>query len=218
MGANAGIGPWDEDLKHVEDVYLACGDFLIGEVDGGVVAMGALRPAGADVAELKRVRVAEEFQRRGIGEWISRTLLSRAHELGYTRVVLDTTTQQVPAQRLYEKLGFRETHRNSGVTGLELVFYERDLADWQDPSDGRPVQRALLRNRSSTPTGVPLARRSACDISQSVKQEAGPAPESVRLKAPRLARMARWWVAGSGRNLSARPTQNMLRRLGRERG
>jgi hypothetical protein len=69
----------------------------------------------------------------------------------------------------------------------------------------------LLRKRSSTITGAPPARGSASGRSQSVKQEAGPAPKSVRLKAPRLARIARWWVAGSGRNLSAGPVQNILR-------
>src|SRR6266511_2285059 len=44
------------------------------------------------------------------------------------------------------------------------------------------------------------------------RKKAGPAPKSVRLKAPRLARIARWWVAGSGRNLSTGPVQNILRR------
>ncbi len=33
-------------------------------------------------------------------------------------------------------------------------------------------------------------------------------------EAPRLARLARWWVAGSGRNLSTGPVKNSLRRLG----
>jgi hypothetical protein len=38
------------------------------------------------------------------------------------------------------------------------------------------------------------------------------------LEAPRLARIARWWVAGSGRNLSAGPVQNILCRFGLENG
>jgi hypothetical protein len=47
--------------------------------------------------------------------------------------------------------------------------------------------------------------------SRSVEQGAGPARKSVRLEAPRLARVARWWVAGSGRNLSAGPVPNIVR-------
>jgi hypothetical protein len=38
---------------------------------------------------------------------------------------------------------------------------------------------------------------------------------SVRLKLLASRASARWWVAGSGRNLSAGPVQNILRRLGR---
>lgn len=76
--------------------------------------MGALRPVGAGIGELKRVRVAQSLQRQGLGEAISRALLERASELGFKRVILDTTTLQTPARRLYEKLGFLETHRKVG--------------------------------------------------------------------------------------------------------
>jgi ribosomal protein S18 acetylase RimI-like enzyme len=127
FGANAGEGPWDDDLRHIEESYMRDGEFLVGEIGGEVVAMGALRAAAAHVGELKRVRVARPFQGRGIGEAISRALLERAQELGFQRVVLETTTRQRPAQHLYEKLGFRETHRKLGHTGLELVFYEREI-------------------------------------------------------------------------------------------
>ena len=125
FGANAGEGPWDDDLRHIEEAYLRDGEFLVGEVGDEVVAMGALRAVAPEVGEVKRVRVAHPFQRRGIGEAISKALLERAEELGFRRVILDTTTRQVPAQRLYEKLGFQETHRKLGHTGLELIFYER---------------------------------------------------------------------------------------------
>jgi ribosomal protein S18 acetylase RimI-like enzyme len=53
-------------------------------------------------------------------------------------VVLDTTAQQVPAQRLYEKLGFHETHRKPGVTGLELIYYENAISRTRSP--GRALQ------------------------------------------------------------------------------
>jgi hypothetical protein len=45
-----------------------------------------------------------------------------------------------------------------------------------------------------------------------------PAPQRLRSpEAPRVARTARWWVAGSGRNLIAGPVTS-LRRLKREGG
>ncbi len=44
VGAHGGNGPWDEDVRRVEATYLADGgEFLVGVLQGRVVAMGALR-------------------------------------------------------------------------------------------------------------------------------------------------------------------------------
>ena len=54
-GAYLGRGPWDDDVYAIEEVYLKNGgEFLIGECDGLVVAMGALRRTGPQRAEIKR--------------------------------------------------------------------------------------------------------------------------------------------------------------------
>src|SRR6266516_3655124 len=44
------------------------------------------------------LRVTEAYQRRGLGEAITRALMARARELGFKRLILDTTTEQAPAQ------------------------------------------------------------------------------------------------------------------------
>lgn len=119
-------GPWDADLDRIEEEYLDGGDFLIVEVDGEIAAMGGLRAVGSEVGELKRLRVAKGFQRRGLGEVVARALIARAREVGLNKVVLDTTTRQPQAQRLYAKLGFMETGRTI-ARDLEIVFYEREV-------------------------------------------------------------------------------------------
>ena len=53
---------------------------------------------------------------------------------------------------------------------------------------------------------------------ESVNETTGPARKLRSPEAPRLARVARWWVAGSGRNLSAAPVEHTLRLLARENG
>lgn len=127
-GARRGNGPWDDDLHAIEQVYLAPGGaFLVGECAGQLVAMGALKPSSADRAELKRMRVHPEQQRRGHGQALLRALERRAIELGLTRLHLDTTTLQVPAQQLYLRNGYTETGR--GTLGrFEIIFYEKALA------------------------------------------------------------------------------------------
>jgi ribosomal protein S18 acetylase RimI-like enzyme len=127
MGVNR-PGPWDADLDAIETEYLSRGDFLIAEIDGQIVGMGGLRAVDRDVGELKRLRVARDYQRRGIGEAITRALIAKAHELGFRRLILDTTRQQALAQALYEKLGFSENSRKT-ARGLEVVFYEMKIED-----------------------------------------------------------------------------------------
>ena len=127
-GALARRGPWDDDLDAVEATYLrAGGDFLVGEIADRVVAMGALRRKTASVVEIKRMRVQPELQRRGYGGAMLNALLERASDLGFTEVVLDTTTRQQPAISFYIKHGFIEMGRESREE-MEMVFFWRLLS------------------------------------------------------------------------------------------
>lgn len=126
-GAYLGRGPWDDDVYAIEDTYLKNqGEFLIGESDGQFVAMGALKRTSPERAEIKRMRVQREHQGRGYGQIILDELEVRARALGYQTLHLDTSILQVPAQRLYEKNGFREVGHDV-YQGLEVILYEKQL-------------------------------------------------------------------------------------------
>ncbi len=133
-GAYLGRGPWDDDIYAVEDTYLRNGgEFLIGECDGQMVAMGALKRTSAERAEIKRMRVAPEHQGRGYGQQILDALEARARTLGYRTLHLDTSVLQIAAQRLYEKNRYREVgrdfyHSRDTNQPLEVIFYEKQLA------------------------------------------------------------------------------------------
>jgi len=127
MGADAGPGPWDADLDNVEGSYLdTAGEFLVALLGDELIAMGALRRVSETTADLKRLRVRRELQGKGIGERIARHLVEHARELGFTRLTADTTTRQLPAQRLLSKLGFVEQRRQQ-FKRFELIYYERSL-------------------------------------------------------------------------------------------
>jgi len=127
-GADLGNGPWDDDLKQIETVYFGNGGtFLIGRCEGRVVAMGALKRTSPTSAEIKRMRVHPDHQRRGYGQAILNALLSRAKQFGYQVIHLDTTTLQTAAQRFYEKNGFSETGRKQ-LDSFTVIFYEKILA------------------------------------------------------------------------------------------
>jgi ribosomal protein S18 acetylase RimI-like enzyme len=126
-GAYLGRGPWDDDLYAIEEHYLNNhGEFLIGEYEGQLVAMGALRRTSPTRAEIKRMRVHPDYQGRGFGQLILTELEARARALGYTTLHLDTSTMQIAAQKLYEKNGFREVGRQK-LHQLLDILYEKEL-------------------------------------------------------------------------------------------
>ena len=129
-GTDLGPGTWDRDVASPEALaatYLDVrGDFLVGEIDGVIVAIGALRPFDDTRVELKRVRVHPDHQRLGIGDAIVERLEQRAQELGYDAIHLDTTTQQEPAIAMYRKRGYSEIGR-ADLRRFQLVLMEKPL-------------------------------------------------------------------------------------------
>ena len=126
-GAYLGRGSWDDDVYAIEEQYLNNqGEFLIGEWDGTFVAMGALRRTSPERAEIKRMRVHPDYQGRGFGQLILTELIARARALGYKTLHLDTSILQVPAQKLYEKNGFRKVGGDM-YHNLEVILYEKQL-------------------------------------------------------------------------------------------
>src|SRR5690242_16645826 len=68
VGVYISNSPWDEDLHAIERVYLQDGGaFLVGLYEERIVAMGALKRTSETHAEIKRMRVHPDFQRRGFG-------------------------------------------------------------------------------------------------------------------------------------------------------
>jgi GNAT superfamily N-acetyltransferase len=127
-GAHLGSGPWDDDLRSIRDAYLQDGgEFLVGWLDGRLVAIGALRHVTAAAAEIKRMRVHPRFQRRGFGRAVLARLEDRARQLGYSKLRLDTTVMQTAAQALFACEGYSEVGRGQ-LAGLEVIYYEKRLA------------------------------------------------------------------------------------------
>ena len=126
----AGAQPGEDyfgDLHKIEEAYLnAGGDFLVGLVDDQIVAMGAFKRTDDARAEVVRMRIHPDFQRRGFGQAILSALMERAADAGYRSLHLSTTTLQTAAQGLYERNGFRHTGDDT-YEDFKLLVYEKDL-------------------------------------------------------------------------------------------
>ena len=115
------------DLLDIEGAYLEDdGEFLVGVCEGQVVAMGGLQKTSPERAEVKRMRVASAFRRRGFGQEILDVLHQRAAELSYAALHLDTGVSHGAARTLYESNGYRRT-RFGKVGPVDCIFYEKSI-------------------------------------------------------------------------------------------
>lgn len=96
--------PFDQDLNSIESIYLKGGDFIVGELNVEVVAIGAFKRIDDQTAEIKRMRVHPNFQRRGFGQIIIQQLEKRAKDISYKKMVLDTSEKWTKAQNFYQKM------------------------------------------------------------------------------------------------------------------
>ena len=96
--------------------------FLVAWLDGRIIGSGALIPRSDQVAEIVRMSVAPELRRRGIGGKILERLFQEAKELGFQRIVLETTSTWSDVIEFYKRFGFRVTHRQEGPFGGEVHF------------------------------------------------------------------------------------------------
>ncbi len=128
--------PWPRDLADIPRHFIA---FWVAEVDGEIVGIAGL-VAGEDVPEpvlsgiasredavrLTRMRIAPEWQRRGMGSRLVETVLAWAREHGRTHVVLEMTAGQAAAIALYRRHGCEEITRFT-VAPWEFVWMRRPV-------------------------------------------------------------------------------------------
>jgi ribosomal protein S18 acetylase RimI-like enzyme len=122
-----GIEVADGDYDDIENIYINNkGDFLTGTVNEEVVVTGAVKRLTGSCAEIKRIRVRPDCQRKGYGEAMLKRLIEIARELGYTTLRIDTMTTNTRAQQLFKKSGFRESHQGK-IGDYPVKFYYMDL-------------------------------------------------------------------------------------------
>ncbi|WP_332643476.1 GNAT family N-acetyltransferase [Aeromicrobium sp.] len=83
------------------------GQFFVVYVDGVPAAMGGWRRHGDD-AEIRRMYVRPQFQRRGLAREVLDMIESTAREAGFARLILETGLEQPEAIELYRSAGYTD--------------------------------------------------------------------------------------------------------------
>jgi ribosomal protein S18 acetylase RimI-like enzyme len=103
------------------------GTILVARVSGQPVGCVALKPVGADVAEMKRLFVDPACRGRKIGEGLTTAAIEAARGRGYSRLRLDSLPSMTAAQAIYRRAGFKDVAPWAatpvpGVSYLELTL------------------------------------------------------------------------------------------------
>lgn len=77
-------------------------------------------------AEVRRVEVHPDVQRRGFDTLLMTDLEVRTKRMGFRFLHLDMSITQVAAQKLYLKCGYREAG-HVVLSGVECILYEKTL-------------------------------------------------------------------------------------------
>jgi ribosomal protein S18 acetylase RimI-like enzyme len=96
---------------------------LTGRIPGG----HPRPPLGPDQATVRMFGVHPDAQGRGVARRLMEACLDEARRAGKRLLTLDTTEAMVPAQRLYESMGFRRGEDLVWDDGFRLRTYDLAL-------------------------------------------------------------------------------------------
>jgi ribosomal protein S18 acetylase RimI-like enzyme len=117
------------DMDDIASAYAARdgNGFWVAQNDAGeVVGMIGVQQFDEGRGEIRRLRVRQDHQRRGIGAKLLERALHFCQENGYLKVTLGTSTGTVPAVKLFEKFHFH-LDRSKTVQGKDMLYFYLDL-------------------------------------------------------------------------------------------
>ncbi len=114
-----------DDLADIPFHYLSDSGshFWVAEIADGIKGMVGIQRISEDEAELRRMSVAAENRRQGIGRGLLRVSESFCQEQGYHRIKLTTVHLLQPAIAMYRSYGYQLVgeERYGQLTGLHFI-------------------------------------------------------------------------------------------------
>ena len=117
------------DIDDIQSAYMSRqgSHFWIANFgDSEIVGMIGVQHHDDGVSEIRRLRVARNQRRRGIGSALVETAVRFCNERGYLKVTLDTFVDQEPAIKLFSKFHFHHS-RTKRVGEKDMMYFYLDL-------------------------------------------------------------------------------------------
>jgi ribosomal-protein-alanine N-acetyltransferase len=112
--------PWSSNF-FLEELQVACARSILAQVNDKIVGyvLFWLLPEAVDI---HNIAVHIEFRRQRIGQALLQQVLEQARNRDSSRVTLEVRVSNIPAQKLYESVGFVSQ-------GLRKGYYSDDGED-----------------------------------------------------------------------------------------
>ena len=100
----------DTDIKDIKSSYFDRGGmfFVLEAEDGSIVGAYGLYPMDEQTCELRKMYLDKDHRGKGLGKFLLEDALSKARQLGFERMVLETASVLKEAIALYKSYGFVE--------------------------------------------------------------------------------------------------------------
>ena len=100
----------DADIEDIEYSYFGQGGtfYVLEEEDGSIIGAYGLYPVEKQTCELRKMYLHSAYRGKGLGKLLLESALSKARQMGFKRVVLETASVLREAIGLYKSYGFVE--------------------------------------------------------------------------------------------------------------
>ncbi len=100
----------DTDIKDIEHSYFERGGtfYVLEEKDGSVIGAYGLYPVDGQTCELRKMYLHGSYRGKGLGKLLLEDALSKARQIGFKKMTLETASVLKEAINLYKSYGFVE--------------------------------------------------------------------------------------------------------------
>ncbi len=100
----------DADIKDIEQSYFRRGGtfYVLEEEDGSIIGAYGLYPVENRTCELRKMYLRSSYRSKGLGKLLLEDALSKARQMGFKKMTLETASVLKEAISLYKNYGFVE--------------------------------------------------------------------------------------------------------------